>query len=140
MKTTFLLGRSQTPFFVTPPLCFLKMFLFLSLSITAFAFGLVLWFCCFLVFSCSVMSDSLLPYRLQPARLLCPGNFPGENTAAECHFLLQGIFLTQGSNLSFLHLLHLQADSLPLEPSGKSPNARLNSFVFLFYFYHILNF
>ena len=28
-----------------------------------------------------------------------------------CHFLLQGIFLTQGSNLS---LLHWQADSLPL--------------------------
>ena len=28
-----------------------------------------------------------------------------------CHFLLQGIFQTQGSNL---HLLHWQADSLPL--------------------------
>ena len=31
-----------------------------------------------------------------------------------CHFLLQGIFLTQGSNLCFLPLLHWQADSLPL--------------------------
>ena len=29
-----------------------------------------------------------------------------------CHFLLQGIFLTQGMNL---HLLHWQAGSLPLE-------------------------
>ena len=29
----------------------------------------------------------------------------------DCHFLLQGIFLTQGSNLC---LLHWQADSLPL--------------------------
>ena len=29
-------------------------------------------------------------------------------------FLLQGIFLTQGSNLCFLPLLHWQADSLPL--------------------------
>ena len=27
-----------------------------------------------------------------------------------------GIFLTQGSNLSLLHLLHWQADSLPAEP------------------------
>ena len=31
------------------------------------------------------------------------------------HFLLQGIFLTQGSNL---HLLHWQADSLPLSHQG----------------------
>ena len=30
------------------------------------------------------------------------------------HALLQGIFLTQGSNLLFLHLLHWQAGSLPL--------------------------
>ena len=38
-----------------------------------------------------------------------------------CHFLLQGIFLTQGSNLSLLCLLHWQVDSLPLAPPGK-PN------------------
>ena len=29
--------------------------------------------------------------------------FPGKNTGVGCHFLLQGIFLTQGSNLSLLH-------------------------------------
>ena len=29
-----------------------------------------------------------------------------------CHFLLQGIFLTQGSNPHLLNLLHCQADSL----------------------------
>ena len=28
-----------------------------------------------------------------------PRNFPGKNTEEGCHFLLQGIFLTQGSNL-----------------------------------------
>ena len=32
----------------------------------------------------------------------------------DCHSLFQGIFLTQGSNLCLLHLLHWQADSLPL--------------------------
>ena len=32
-----------------------------------------------------------------------------------CHFLLQGIFLTQGLNQ---HLLHWQADSLPLRHQG----------------------
>ena len=29
------------------------------------------------------------------------------------HFLLQGIFPTQGLNLGLLHLLHWQVDSLP---------------------------
>ena len=33
-------------------------------------------------------------------------------------FLLQGIFLIQGSNLRLLHLLHWQADSLPLALHG----------------------
>ena len=38
----------------------------------------------------------------------------------ECqHFLLQGIFPTQGSNLRLLRLLHWQAGSLPLAPPGK---------------------
>ena len=39
------------------------------------------------------MFDSLQPYGLR-------------NTRVGCHFLLQGIFLTQGSNLRLLHLLH----------------------------------
>ena len=33
-----------------------------------------------------------------------------------CHFLLQGIFLTQGLNL---HRLHRQADTFTTEPPGK---------------------
>ncbi|KAB0361993.1 hypothetical protein FD754_006149 [Muntiacus muntjak] len=32
-------------------------------------------------------------------RLLCPWDFPGKNTGVGGHFLLQGIFLTQGSSL-----------------------------------------
>ena len=39
------------------------------------------------------------------------GIFPGRTTGVGCHFLLQRMFLTQGLNL---HLLHWQADSLPL--------------------------
>ena len=54
----------------------------------------------------SVMSDSLRPHGLQPARLLCPWDFPGKDTTSGCHFLLQGISLTQRSNLSLLCLLH----------------------------------
>ena len=33
----------------------------------------------------------------------CPWNFPGKNTRVGCHFLLQGIFPTQGSNPALLH-------------------------------------
>ena len=45
----------------------------------------------------------------------CPWNFPGRNTGVSCHFFLQKIFLTQGLNS---HLLHGQANSLPLCPLG----------------------
>ena len=47
--------------------------------------------------------------------VLCPWDFPGKSTGVGCHFLPQGIFLTQGSNL---RLLHWQADSLPLSHQG----------------------
>ena len=60
------------------------------------------WMCtrtCPHMLSSSVVSDSLQPHGLQPARLLCPQNFLGKNTGVDCHSLLQGIFLTEGSNL-----------------------------------------
>ena len=55
----------------------------------------------------SVMSDSLRPYALKPARLLCPWNSPGKNTGVTCHSLLQGIFPSQGSNPGLLHCRHM---------------------------------
>ena len=69
------------------------------------------------VLVCSVASivfDSLRSYGLQPTMLLCPWDSPGKNTKVGCHFLLQGIFLTQGSNLHFLCLLNWQVGTLPL--------------------------
>ena len=63
---------------------------------------------CYLV---AKLYPSLLPLH----GLFCPCNFPGKNTGVGCHFLPQGIFLTQGSNP---HLLHWQADSLPLSHQG----------------------
>ena len=39
----------------------------------------------------------------EPTRLLCPWDSPDKNTGVGCHALLQRIFLTQGSNQSFLH-------------------------------------
>ena len=44
--------------------------------------------------------------------------FPRQEYWKGCHFLLQGIFLTQGSNPCPLHLLHWKADSLPLSHQG----------------------
>ena len=62
------------------------------------------------------MSDSLWTHGLYPARLLCPWDSPGKNTGVGCHFLLQGIFLTQELNPS---LLHWQVGSSPLAPPRK---------------------
>ena len=49
------------------------------------------------------MPDSLGPHELQSTGLLCPWDFPGKDTGVGCHFLLQRIFPTQGSNLGLLH-------------------------------------
>ena len=52
-----------------------------------------------------------------PARLLRPWNFPGKNTGVGCHFLLQGIFPTQGLNPG---LPLCRQTLLQSEPPGKS--------------------
>ena len=45
---------------------------------------------------------------------------PGKNTGVGCHALLQGLFLTWGSNLHPPVSPVLQADTLSTEPPGKS--------------------
>ena len=67
------------------------------------------------------------PHGLQLARLLCPWDFPGKNTGVDCHFLLQGIFPSQGLKLHLLCLLHWQAGPLPLAPPGKQ-HRRIDAF------------
>ena len=56
---------------------------------------------------------------LKAPRVLWSWNSPGKNIGVGCHFLLQGIFLTQGSNLHLPCLLHWQAVSLPVSHLGK---------------------
>ena len=71
----------------------------------------------------SVLSDSLLPYGLQCAKLLSSWNFPGKNIGAGCHFLLQRIFPNQGSNPG---LLCWQVDFfLPLSLLGRLDKCKL---------------
>ena len=69
--------------------------------------------------SLSVVSNALRPHGLHPASLLCPWDPPSKNPGVDFHFLLQGIFQTQGSRLCLLLLLHWQAISLPLMPHRK---------------------
>ena len=40
---------------------------------------------------------------MQPTRILCSWDSPGKNTGVRCHALLQGIFLTEGSNSGLPH-------------------------------------
>ena len=72
------------------------------------------WPCCLV----TVTSDSSATPWAVATRLLCPWDFPGKNTGVGYHFLLQGIFLTQGSNQSLWRLLHRRADSLLLYHLG----------------------
>ena len=48
--------------------------------------------------ACSVVSDSLQPHGLYPARLLCPWGFPGKRTGVDFHSHLQRLFLSQGGS------------------------------------------
>ena len=77
----------------------------------------------------SVMSDSLWPHGLQPTRLLCPWDSLGKNIGMGCHFLLQGIFPTQGWNPYFLCLLRGRQILYPLSHPG-SPCDHLASIFF----------
>ena len=70
------------------------------------------------VLSRSVVSNSLRPHGLLPARLPCPWDSPGKNTGVGCHALLQGIFPAQGLNPGLPRcrwiLYHLSHQGSPL--------------------------
>ena len=51
----------------------------------------------------SHVQNSLQPHALQPDTFLYLWDSPGKNTRVGCHFLLQGLFPTQGSNPGLPH-------------------------------------
>ena len=57
----------------------------------------------FCLFAFLFLGDGLDPCLLYNVMNLCPWDFPGNSPGVGCHFLLQGIFLTQGSNPGLLH-------------------------------------
>ena len=62
---------------------------------------------------------------LNSGHLLCAWNSPGKNIGGGSHSLLQGIFLTQGSNPG---LLHCRQTSLLLSQQG-SPRKWMNEWI-----------
>ena len=66
--------------------------------------------------SCLTLCD---PMDCSPPGSSVQGDSPGKNTRVDCHFLLQGIFPTQGSNPCLLGLLHLVGRFFNTVPLGK---------------------
>ena len=60
------------------------------------------WLVCVCI-SPSVISDSLRPHGLLPARHFCLWSSSGKNTGVSGHSFLQGIFPIQGSNSGLMH-------------------------------------
>ena len=64
-----------------------------------------------------VASDSVTPWTVADQAPLSM-EFSSKNTGMGCHFHLQGIFLTQGSNMLLLCLLHCRQILYPLSHGG----------------------
>ena len=96
--------HSQSPVYMLP--CFIFLHgtyhhqVYVYLIIRYYLSPIPLLCCCLDSKSCPTPLQHL---RLEPTRLCCPLDFPGKNIAVGCHFLIQRISLTQGSNLDLLH-------------------------------------
>ena len=80
----------------------------------------------------SVVSDSVRPRGLWPARLLCPGDFLGKNMLEEVVISFsRGSSRPRDRTQHLLCLLHWQAGSLPLShPGGPSGPGRTQESAF----------
>ena len=74
---------------------------------------------------CSVMSNSLGPHGLYPAKLLCPWDSPGKNTGVRRHSLLWGMFPTQELNPGLLHRRQILCHLSHHERTPKNINCHL---------------
>ena len=81
---------------------------------------LILSCVCSVTKSCLALGD---PMDCNPAGSSVHGVFPGKNTGVGCHFLLQRIFPTRGSNPGLPCLLCWQTDHLPLSHLGSPINS-----------------
>ena len=77
----------------------------------------------YLFYTCALLLQSCLTL-CNPMDCSLPGSsiygiLQARNSGVGCHFLLQGIIPTQGTNPHLLRLLHWQVGSLLLTPPGK---------------------
>ena len=85
--------------------------------------------CCLVASSCLTLCDTM--GCSSPGKSV-HGESAGENTGVGCHAHLQGIFLTQRSNLPLCASPAFQVDSLPTEPHGKLQLLACSSVILLF--------
>ena len=71
-----------------------------------------------------MVSDSLLPHELWPAKFLCPWNFQGKNTGMGCHFILQGIFPTHDQT----GVSHITGRLFMVWATGEGPAGRQHKY------------
>ena len=99
----------------------------------------IYWYCLTGIFSsnltcaCSVVQSRLTLCDFMgwsPPASSVHGIFPGKDTGVGYYFLLQMNFPTQGSDPRILHLLHWQADSLPLSHL-RSPGNLISVCIFI---------
>ena len=105
----------------------LLLYLTLNLYLCVYIYIYMCVCVCVCVCVCILLTSAQSCPTLQPHELYCspPGSsvhgiFPGKNTEVGCHFLLQGIFPTQGLNPHLWHLQHWEVDSLLLVHPGSS--------------------
>ena len=83
---------------------------------------------CVCVYTLSCVQLFLTPWTVA-ARFFCPWDSPSKNTRVGCHFLIQGIFLTHGSNPSLPYsrqiLYHRTAFEAMLSTSSKISSVML---------------
>ena len=97
------------------------------------------------IVSHSVLSNCMQPHGLQSARLFCSWDFLDKSTAVGCHFLLQGIFQTQGSNLH-LFMSPALADGFlitappekPLEVTTNLTSTKTSQYIIIYLFILVL--
>ena len=81
----------------------------------------------------------------KPTKLLCPWDFPDKNTWVGYHFLLQGIFLTQGLDPGPLHfrqilycLSHQGSQKVPKNPTFEQQQCWWSSWLWLWVLFFFL--
>ena len=76
--------------------------------------------------SCSITKSCVTLVTLWSLAHQCPWDSPGKNTGMDCHFFLQGVFLTQGTNTESPASLDLSGILFTTELPGKPCETRIS--------------